>query len=103
MAVYGFGAIPKHMQQEEAKFSSCFPVNGNESAPGIEGLAGIIDTYRATAQAVTMSGPTVIAPVFKQFEEAVTSSKVYRVLVMMVDGEVDDFKQARDLLVSLSF
>ena len=67
MEVFGFGAIPKHMKQEEAKFSSCFPINGNDSQPKIEGLAAIIDTYRATTQAVTLSGPTIIVPILERF------------------------------------
>ena len=66
-------------------------------------MAAIIDAYRAVTQSVTMSGPTLLAPILEKFEKATVSNKVYRLLVIMVDGEIDDYKVSLNILVRLSF
>ena len=43
--VYGFGGIPRFMNQDIV--SHCFPLNGNAGDPSIIGINGIIETYRS--------------------------------------------------------
>jgi len=68
--VYGFGGIPLHMQQTTA--NHCFAVNGNPSNPSINYVYGILSEYRRTLPNIKLSGPTLFAPVLKEFNRYVS-------------------------------
>lgn len=42
--VFGFGGIPRHLGVNSV--SHCFAMNGNSANPTIEGIQGIVQTYR---------------------------------------------------------
>jgi Copine len=67
--VYGFGGIPKHMQQNTT--NHCFAMNGRPDAPQINNVTGILAEYRRTLPAIKLSGPTLFAPVLREFTQYV--------------------------------
>jgi len=58
--VIGFGGVPKHMGMKDV--SHCFPVNGNPGNPEVQGIAGVVATYKSTIASITLNGPTYFAP-----------------------------------------
>lgn len=44
--VFGFGGIPKYIPEMFEDVQHCFPLNGNLLDPHINGLGGILYTYR---------------------------------------------------------
>lgn len=58
---YGFGGKPKGSKQ----VSHCFPLNGNEKDPSINGLDLLKKTYRESLSEVELYGPTLFEPVHK--------------------------------------
>jgi hypothetical protein len=67
--VYGFGGIPRHMGQTST--NHCFAMNGNPSNPEIQGIENIILAYRQTLPQIELSGPTLFAPLLREFERYV--------------------------------
>ena len=98
--VYGFGAVPKHMDAKDV--SHCFPLNGNKENPALNSLTEAMEAYRQNPPRFIFSGPTLIKPLLQQLYDQLTSKetqKVYRVLFLMVDGDIDDYEQSLSLLV----
>ena len=69
--VYGFGA-----QLPSGYVSHCFPLTGNETAPEVSGVAGIMNIYHETLTHVRLSGPTFFAPIIRRASECVSSTHV---------------------------
>jgi hypothetical protein len=47
--------------------SHCFPLNGNDEAPEICGIANIMETYRAQQQHIELSSPTLFEHLLRKF------------------------------------
>ena len=54
--VYGFGGIPRFMNQ--ISVNHCFPLNGNYSSPEVVGTEGILALYRQNLASINLNGPT---------------------------------------------
>lgn len=67
--VYGFGA-----QLPSSRVSHCFPLTGDETAPEVGGVAGIMNIYHETLTHVRLSGPTFFAPTIQRASECVSST-----------------------------
>lgn len=65
--VYGFGA-----QLPSGCVSHCFPLTGDDSAPEVGGVAGIMNIYHQTLTHVRLSGPTFFAPIIRRACECVS-------------------------------
>ena len=60
--VYGFGGVvPPSMT-----VNHCFPLNGNETNPEVQGVNGVMDVYHHALGYVKLSGPTFFNNVIKQ-------------------------------------
>ena len=46
-------------------------MNGNPANPEIFGIANIVKTYRETLPFIELSGPTLFAPLLREFERYV--------------------------------
>ena len=68
--VYGFGGVPKHLHQVTC--NHCFAINGNPSNPSINSVFGILGEYRRTLPLIQLSGPTLFAPLLKEFNKYVS-------------------------------
>ena len=89
--VFGFGGIPRHLGINSV--SHCFAVNGNAQDPSIVGIEGIVQTYRSTQSQIGLGGPTLFAPLLRDFMsyvEAQVSSFQYQILLLLTDGEIHD-------------
>jgi hypothetical protein len=103
-AVYGFGAVipgsnPRQMNQ-------CFPLNGNEANPYVQGLDGILALYRSAVPLIEFGYPAKLAPVMKAAvagaKRAWNESKTYSVLMILSDGMIDDLSDALDVIRNAS-
>ena len=63
--VFGFGGVPRHCGINDV--SHCFALNGNPSNPSIYGIENIVQTYRQTLSSISLAGPTLFAPLLKEF------------------------------------
>ena len=61
--VFGFGGKPTMLEGPNAKVSHCFPL----TSPCVQGVAGILGVYRETLPSITLSGPTLFAPILQAF------------------------------------
>ena len=90
--LYGFGGVPKG-----AGVSHCFPLNGNERDPKVDGVDGMNEAYVKALKSCNLAGPTNCAPVITK---ATASAKAagahvggplsYGILLLLTDGEIDD-------------
>ena len=101
--VFGFGGIPRHLGINSV--NHCFAINGNPMSPDINGIMSILSTYRETLPQIGLGGPTLFAPLLKQFLAYVQSlegSQTYQILLLLTDGTIHDMSMTRSLIVELS-
>ena len=101
--VYGFGGIPRHMGQSST--NHCFAMNGNPAQPDICGIQNIIATYRQTLPSISLSGPTLFAPLLREFERYVkqfVGQPVYQIMLLLTDGQICDMGETKAAIVDLS-
>lgn len=56
---YGFGATVPPVQN---RASHCFALNGDVFDPEVDGLEGVIESYKNALKTVNLYGPTNFAP-----------------------------------------
>ncbi len=73
----------------------CFPLNGNDNNPEVEGLPGIMSVYSEAIYKYELYGPTlfqnIIAETAKQaaFSKNSQGSKNYIILLILTDGQIN--------------
>lgn len=100
--VYGYGAIVKG----NSKLSHCFPVNGNYENPNIYTIDSVLSSYRQCLLNVTLSGPTLFAPLINKFLNDVRSENnklVYNILMILTDGMINDMDDTINAIVDASY
>ncbi|CBJ26472.1 Copine [Ectocarpus siliculosus] len=92
--VYGFGGRPKKTSRQA---SHCFAVNDNEKDAEVEGIAGVLETYRQSLKRVQLSAPTLFAPVISKVASLAASTmtkdpsqQYYTILLLITDGAIMD-------------
>ena len=101
--VFGFGGIPRHMGIDTV--NHCFAVNGNADNPNIVGVPQIVKTYKETIKKIGLGGPTLFAPILKEFKKyvkSVMSAKQYPILLILTDGAIHDMPETRNLIYTIS-
>ena len=102
---YGFGG--KFCMSNEV--SHCFPLNRNLRNPEIQGIAGVLQAYRAILNQTTLYGPTFFHFIINQVIETVRQDIIaenkmnYNILMILTDGIIDDMDETIDSLVEASF
>jgi hypothetical protein len=98
---YGFGAaLPP-----SGTASHCFPLNGVPASPEVEGVAGVLEAYRATVRSVRLSGPTLFAPIITEAARVASqpsSHLEYYVLLIITDGCIMDMNNTLQAVVDAS-
>lgn len=99
--VYGFGG----RTPGEFRANHCFNLNFNLNDPNVLGIDGVIDTYRNHLPLIKLDGPTYFAPLIRRVFENVKndmsiSPKVYYILLILTDGQINDMDATCDALVS---
>ncbi|CAM9580353.1 unnamed protein product [Ectocarpus sp. 12 AP-2014] len=104
--VYGFGGRPKKASR---KASHCFAVNNNEKDAEVEGIAGVLETYRQSLKRVELSSPTLFAPVISKVASLAASTitkdpsrQYYTILLLITDGAIMDVEKTVEAIVASS-
>ena len=101
--VYGFGGIPRHMGINGV--SHCFPINGDVQNPSIVSIEGIRQMYRQQQKTIGLGGPTLFAPLLRDFKAYVESQMAtcqYQILLLLTDGEIHDMPETKQLIAAMS-
>jgi hypothetical protein len=97
--VYGFGGIPPN-----EKFANhCFPLTLDPAQPNVSGLNGIIGVYKNALRCVSLSGPTLFAPVIRAATQVAIASfqqHTYTILLIITDGCINDMQDTVDAIVA---
>ena len=102
---YGFGG----KFYMENKVSHCYPLNMNPDNPQIQGIDGILATYRNVLNQTQLFGPTyfhyIIDKVISEVKkDVIAENKMnYNILMILTDGIIDDMDDTIDSLVEASF
>ena len=95
--VFGFGG------KINGQLSHCFPLTFDPSNPNVQGLNGIIESYRNSLNIVQLSGPTCFAPIIRNAtqvaEQSFTESNTYTILLIVTDGVINDMLETTDAVV----
>jgi hypothetical protein len=97
--VYGFGGVPPN----DRAVSHCFPLTFIPESPNVRGLEGIMAAYRNSLAQVTLSGPTLFAPVIRAATQVAGQSftqLTYTVLLIITDGCINDMQDTIDAIVA---
>ena len=63
--MYGFGAKPQYIKLKSDKVSHCFPLNGDNKNPSVEGVDGMLNCYDFCLRNCLFSGPTFFSPILE--------------------------------------
>jgi copine 1/2/3 len=99
-SVFGFGGKP----HGSAEVQHAFPLNDSEISPFVEGFGQVIALYREALPRIELKGPTFFAPLIRRQMRLVSvgQEKTYHILLIITDGEVDDFDDTVEALVEAS-
>ena len=87
----------------------CFPLNGNPNDPEIEGIDGILQTYRTVLNNTELWGPTHFHHFIQKMNDTVKQDiqrenyNVYNILMILTDGIIEDMDDTINALVESSF
>jgi hypothetical protein len=95
---YGFGA------EYNGEVSHCFNLSLSDQRE-IEGVEGIMKTYKNAIHQIALSGPTYFSPViYKTIQDIKTkgTENNYYILLIITDGQITDEDQTRKAIVEAS-
>eukprot|EP00968_Pinguiococcus_pyrenoidosus_P003495 scaffold228_cov312-Pinguiococcus_pyrenoidosus.AAC.13 len=98
--VYGFGG------KVAGQISHCFRLASPDSIEA-NGVQGVLEIYKNSFSAVTLSGPTLFTGVLREAmrlaaEDQAAGEHKYTVLVILTDGVINDMRQTVDAIVEAS-
>jgi len=101
--LYGFGAkMPPYYNV----VSNCFSLNGNYFDPEVVGLEEVIKVYKEALTKYKFHGPTIFSDLLTMATDYVRSEQgadddqqKYFILLIMTDGDINDFETTKDLIV----
>eukprot|EP00347_Sterkiella_histriomuscorum_P013503 403364469 len=102
--VFGFGAVPTFMNQTTR--SDCFPLNGQESQPEINGVHNILRIYRENLSQIKFSQYSSVAPILQKIIEKIKDQieeQKYTLVLIMVASEIDDLKRVQELICQCAY
>lgn len=97
--VYGFGGrLPN-----DIKVNHCFHLNLQQD-PNVQGLEGIVTTYKDALLLIKLDGPTFFAPLIRTVLNNIKASmnqsvQIYYILMILTDGLINDMDATIDVLV----
>lgn len=99
--VFGFGGIPTwHTDLVKHDFSLTKDEN-NPFAPDFE---QVINIYKSTLPEIELKGPTYFAPIIRRQLRMIEEYKenTYSILIIITDGDIDDYDETVSLIVEAS-
>jgi hypothetical protein len=99
--VFGFGGNINGMTNH------CFPCNLLQD-PNVDGVEGIVASYKHSISHVRLDGPTYFSPVIKAMTNSVKESlqqkiNSYYIFMILTDGDIHDMNETKDALYEASF
>ena len=86
--------------------SNCFSLNGNYFDPEVVGLDEVIKVYKEALTKYKFHGPTIFSDLLSMATDYVRSEQggdddqqKYFILLIMTDGDINDFETTKDLIV----
>jgi len=101
--VFGFGA--QYKGDVTGFVSHCFNLNFSGEDPEVDGVQGIMDSYRHALPMVILSGPTFFTPCIMKTVDYVKSKGIdnaYYILLIITDGQINDMPETRRAIVEAS-
>ncbi len=101
--VYGFGGVLAGTNA----VSHCFPLTFDAGNAEVQGLQGVLAAYANSFNFVTLSGPTLFAPLLEaavgrlRAEEAAGGGQRYSILLILTDGVIQDLANTMHVLVQV--
>eukprot|EP00347_Sterkiella_histriomuscorum_P017569 403348833 len=98
----GFGGAFPHNPD---RASHCFAVNGDIFNPEVDGIEGVVKTYKHACQKINLYGPTFFSGVLKMIVDMAENERVsqdnqqYFILLLITDGIINDMKHTIDQIV----
>lgn len=87
--VFGFGG------KYRGQVNHCFPLNGNDNNPEVEGLPGIMSVYSEAIYKYELYGPTLFQRIIEEtvkqatFSKNSQASRNYTILLILTDGQIN--------------
>ena len=81
----------------------CFPLNDNPRSPYCRGLEGLLESYTASLNTVTLGEPTVYSEVleFAANDSLRAGSETeYTVILLITDGGITDLEQTKQVRIT---
>ena len=101
--IYGFGA--QYKGDLTGMVSHCFNLNFSNENPEVDGVQGIMDTYKNALSMVILSGPTYFTPSIMKTIDFVKSKGIdnaYYILLIITDGQINDMPETRRAIIEAS-
>jgi len=95
----GFGAT---VPPSTNRASHCFALNGDIFDPEVDGLDGVIESYKNALKNVNLYGPTNFAPIIELINDMAEAEQVsqvnqkYNILLIITDGIINDMQKTID-------
>ena len=100
--VYGFGGIPKYLDQTEV--SRLWSLNTNQEDPSCEGTMAVLQAYQAAIEGSELAGPSYFGPLLKRIKSEIVESiedtgiednKLYHLAIIITDGNCHDMAETK--------
>lgn len=101
--VFGFGA--QYKGDVTGSVSHCFNLNFSSNNPEVDGVQGIMETYKNSLPMLILSGPTYFTPSIMKTIDYVKSKGIensYYILLIITDGQITDMPETRRAIVEAS-
>mmetsp|Transcript_16283 Transcript_16283/g.16215 ORF Transcript_16283/g.16215 Transcript_16283/m.16215 type:complete len:267 (+) Transcript_16283:818-1618(+) len=100
---YGFGGVPDWLESKQV--NHCFALNKNEENPSVNNFADIVQKYLDVLSNIKLSGPSYFHNILqKAVDKAkpIIDGKLYTIVILVTDGDIDDLPQTVELLQEAS-
>lgn len=90
------------MPPSSNRASHCFALNGDIFDPEVDGLDGVIESYKNALKNVNLYGPTNFAPIIELINDMAEAEQVsqlnqkYNILLIITDGIINDMQKTID-------
>ncbi|TGZ57373.1 hypothetical protein CRM22_009940 [Opisthorchis felineus] len=99
---YGFGS----RLSSGGKICHKYPLSGDENNYFCKGMAGVLEAYRRSFEALHLSGPICFSPIIRDVSDTARRNKDtenYYVLLILTNGTVDDWIETKKAVIETSF
>lgn len=97
--VFGFGGIPTWMS---TSVKHEFSLTKDETNPCVADFEQAISLYKSILPEIELKGPTLFAPIIRR-QLSMFEEKSYTILIILTDGDIEDYDETVNLIVEASF